>query len=105
MSPSSPRPVFGWSLRISSFVILSGFDIRVSDFPPLICPLPFRHLPLYIRDNGPAGLVRGHLRVVDDLGPQRDHERRGGALAVAQVSRGQIFLHALGGAAPGAFRE
>ena len=33
------------------------------------------------------------------LAPERNHQRRGGALAVALVARGEVFLHAFGGPA------
>ena len=48
-----------------------------------------------------ARLLRSHVGIVDDLRAQRDHQRRDGALAVALVARGEIFIHAIGGAARG----
>ena len=50
-----------------------------------------------------AGLFRRHVGVVDDLGAERHHQRRGGALAVALVAGGEVFLHAFRRAALGAF--
>ena len=45
-----------------------------------------------------ARLLRGHAGIVDDLRAERDHQRRDGALAVALVARGEVFIHAVGGA-------
>src|ERR1035441_5844925 len=49
--------------------------------------LPIRHPLLDIRQYRGAGLLRGHLRVIDDLGPERDHQRRRGALARSEERR------------------
>ncbi len=52
-----------------------------------------------------ARLLGSHVRVVDDLRAERDHQRRGRALAVALVTCGKIFFNAIGGAAARAFLQ
>ena len=54
-------------------------------------------------DENSARLLRSHVRIVDDLRAERNHQRRGRALAVALVTRSEIFLNAIGGAAARAF--
>src|SRR5436190_16665232 len=54
---------------------------------------------LDVFDNEPARLVGSHLGVIDDSRAEGDHQRGGGALAVALVAGGEIFIHALGVAA------
>ena len=47
------------------------------------------------RQDQAARLFGGHLRVVDDLGPQGDHQRRRRPLAVALIARREILLHSV----------
>src|SRR5262245_64466305 len=57
----------------------------------------------HIINNHLARLLRGHLGIIDHARAEGDHQRRRGALAVALVASRQVFIHALGGAAPRAF--
>src|ERR1035438_6448037 len=79
----------------------SAFDLLLSAFQLL----PIRHPLLDVRQDHPAGLLRGHLRVIDDLGPERDHQRRCGALAVALIARREVLLDAIRRPAARAFRR
>jgi hypothetical protein len=56
-------------------------------------------------DDHPAGLRGGHFGIIDDLCAERDHQRRGGALAVALIAGREILIHTFGGAALGALVE
>src|ERR1035441_9154544 len=69
----------------------SAFCLLLSAFQLL----PIRHPLLDIRQDHRARLLRGHLRVVYDLGPERDHQRRRGALAVALIARREVLLDAI----------
>src|ERR1035441_9268993 len=79
----------------------SAFDLLLSAFQLL----PIRHPLLDIRQYRGARLLRGHLRVVYDLGPERDHQRRRGALAVALVARREVLLNAVRRPAARALRQ
>src|SRR4051812_39374909 len=52
-----------------------------------------------ILDDQGAGFARGHRRIVNHPRAESDHQWRGGALAVALIACGKVFIHAFGGAA------
>src|SRR5438445_12165422 len=53
----------------------------------------------HVCNNQTARLVGCQIRVIDDFGSQRNHQRRGGALTIALIARGEVFLYPIGGAA------
>ena len=81
-----------WKERFEHFVF-AIFHLQSS-----IIAFPRKPRPDFLQ-NQPARLLRRQVRVVDDLCAERHHQRRNGALAVALVARGEIFIHAVGGAA------
>ena len=66
---------------------------------------PRRQPLLHLGDDARAGFLWFLAGVVDDERAERNHERRGGALAVAVVARGEVFIHALIGTALGSLLQ
>src|ERR1022692_712869 len=88
---STNRTCQDWRLEIEISLELGTWNLELS----FLLLQPF----LKVRDNHAAGLLRRHVGIVDDLRAERNHQRRGGALAVPLVTGGKIFVHAVSGAA------
>src|SRR5580692_4963925 len=58
-----------------------------------------------VGNDQPAGLLGGQVGIVDNASAERDHERGDGALAVALVTRGEVFVNTVGRAARRALGE
>src|SRR5690242_20252887 len=87
----------GW--RMES--VLRSLDLPFSIIRP---PSTFhrRQPPADLIENQTAGFRRGHAGIVDDLGPEGDHQGCHRALAVALVARREVFPDAVGLTAAGA---
>src|SRR5215469_8328077 len=89
--PQIPKSVCGNAgLELETSLNLGAWDLELSIASA-------RESFLDIFDDESACLFRGHPGVVDHFSAERDHQRRGGALAVTLIAVGQIFIHAFGG--------